>query len=152
MTWNRDSHCLLCACINWFTCCLISSVSLVVAVPVGHFNASPRKGNLHHHHELSLCLSRSFSFAKYVSGCNILLMIGRSMVVGHILMDHTYYLMCTNHRDMTAHTPDFLTDAGTTQIYVEHSTARHILISHIWSNAGRMVTHPCTNRAYDCLT
>ena len=26
-------------------------------------------------------------------------------------------LMCTNHRDMTAHTPDFLTEPGTSHIY-----------------------------------
>ena len=34
-------------------------------------------------------------------------MVDRSMVVGHILTDHTYSLMGINHRDMTAHTPDF---------------------------------------------
>ena len=45
MTWTRSSCCLLCACIGWFTCCLISHVSLVVAVPVSHFNVSPRKDN-----------------------------------------------------------------------------------------------------------
>ena len=44
----------------------------------------------------------------------------RSMVVGHIPMDHTCSSMCTNHRDMTAHTPDFLTELGTTGIYAEH--------------------------------
>ena len=74
------------------------------------------------------------------------------MVVGHILMDHTCSLMCTNHRDMTAHTPDFLTKSGTNHIYVEHSTARHSLISHLWSNASRTVTHPFINWDHDCLT
>ena len=42
------------------------------------------------------------------------------MMVGHILMDHTCPLMCTNHRDMTAHTPDILTESGTTHIYVKN--------------------------------
>ena len=43
--WTRDSCCLFCVCISWFTCCLIFYVSLVVAVPASYFNASPRKGN-----------------------------------------------------------------------------------------------------------
>ena len=37
MTWIRVSCCLVCACISWFTCCLISHISLVVAVPVKPF-------------------------------------------------------------------------------------------------------------------
>ena len=41
-------------------------------------------------------------------------LVGRSMVVGHILMVHTCSLMCTNHIDMTAHIPAFLTKLGTT--------------------------------------
>ena len=45
MTWTRDFYCLFCVGIIWFTHCLISNVSLVVALPVGYFNASPRKGN-----------------------------------------------------------------------------------------------------------
>ena len=45
MTWNRVSCCLVCACISWFTCYFISSVSLVVAVLFIHFSASPKKGN-----------------------------------------------------------------------------------------------------------
>ena len=32
-------------------------------------------------------------------------------------------LMCTNHIDMTEHTPAFFTKYGTTHIYVEHSWA-----------------------------
>ena len=42
------------------------------------------------------------------------------MVVGHIPMDYTCSLMCANHRDMTAHTPDFITKSGTTHVYAEH--------------------------------
>ena len=42
------------------------------------------------------------------------------MVVVHIPMDHTCSLMCTNHRDMTEHTQDFLTELGTTCIYAKH--------------------------------
>ena len=38
--------------------------------------------------------------------------------------------MCTNDIDMTAHTPAFLTDLGTTCIYVECSTAGPSHISH----------------------
>ena len=34
-----------------------------------------------------------------------LLQLGRSMVVGHVLMVHTCSFMCTNHIDMIAHTP-----------------------------------------------
>ena len=32
----------------------------------------------------------------------------RSMVVGHVLMDHTCSFMCTNHIDMTVHNLAFL--------------------------------------------
>ena len=45
MTWTRVSCCLVYVCIGWFTCCLISYVSVVVAVPEIHFNASHKKGN-----------------------------------------------------------------------------------------------------------
>ena len=51
-------------------------------------------------------------------------MAGRSMVVGHILMDHTCSLMCTNHRDMIGHTQEFLTELGTTGIYAEHRVSQ----------------------------
>ena len=44
MTWTRVSSCLLCASISWFTCCLISHVSLVVPLPVSHFNVLPKRG------------------------------------------------------------------------------------------------------------
>ena len=54
--------------------------------------------------------------------------------------------------DMTAHTPAFFTELGITHIYVECSTAGHSHVSHLWSNASRMVTHPCINWAHDCLT
>ena len=33
---------------------------------------------------------------------------------------------------------------------VQHSWAQSRIT--LWSNAGRMVTHPCINRAHDCLT
>ena len=79
-------------------------------------------------------------------------LVGRSMVVRHIPMVHTCSLMCTNHIDMTAHTQAFFTKSGTTHIYVKHSTAWHRLVSYLWSNAGRTVTHPCINQAHDCLT
>ena len=39
--------------------------------------------------------------------------VGKSMVVGHILMVHTCSLMCTNHIDMMAHTQAFLKCWGT---------------------------------------
>ena len=45
MTWTRVSCCLICSCISWFMHCLILHMSLVVAVLVSHFNASP---NLDH--------------------------------------------------------------------------------------------------------
>ena len=70
-------------------------------------------------------------------------LVGRSMVVG-IFRWSTCSLMCTNQIDMTAHTPAFFTKLGT--------TAGHNLISHLWNNAGRMVTHPYINWAHDCLT
>ena len=93
----------------------------------------------------SICL-QSHTFTHFTHSN----LVGRSMVVGHILVVHTCYLMCTNHIDMTAYTPAFLTELGTTCIYVECSTAGHSHVSHLWSNAGRMVTHPCINQAYDC--
>ena len=79
-------------------------------------------------------------------------LVGRSMVVGHIPMAHTCSLMCTNHKDMTSHTQAFITELGTSHIYLEHSTAGHSLVSYLWSNAGRIVTHPCINWPHDCLT
>ena len=36
------------------------------------------------------------------------LVVDRSMVVGHVPMDHTCSFMCTSHIDMTAHNPVFL--------------------------------------------
>ena len=36
------------------------------------------------------------------------LTVDRSMVVGHIPMDHTCSFMCTSHIDMTVHNPAFL--------------------------------------------
>ena len=39
-------------------------------------------------------------------------LVGRGMVVGHILMVHICSFLCTNHIDMTAHTPPFLYQAG----------------------------------------
>ena len=38
--------------------------------------------------------------------------------------------MCTNHIDMTAHTPAFFTEWDTTHMYVECSTAGPSHISH----------------------
>ena len=43
--------------------------------------------------------------------------------LGTNLTVHRWSLMCTNHIDMTANTPDFFTELGTTCIYVEWSTA-----------------------------
>ena len=45
MTWTKVSHCLVFSCISWFTYCLISCIFLKVAVPVSHFNTSPKNGN-----------------------------------------------------------------------------------------------------------
>ena len=36
------------------------------------------------------------------------LTVDRSMVVGHIPLDHMHSFMCTNHIDMTVHNPAFL--------------------------------------------
>ena len=72
------------------------------------------------------------------------------MVVGHILMVHTYSLMFTNHIDMTAHTPAFL-PSWVPLIYM-WSTVGHSHVAHLWSNASGMITHPCINLAHDCLT
>ena len=44
MAVTRVSCCLVCPCISWFTHFLISHVSLMVAEPVSHFSASPKKG------------------------------------------------------------------------------------------------------------
>ena len=43
MTWTRVSCYLVCACISWFTHCLISHVSLVVVVLVSHLVQSLRR-------------------------------------------------------------------------------------------------------------
>ena len=74
ITWTRDSCCLVCACVSWFTCCLISCVSIVEAVPVSQLNASPKKGN-------RLLLDCGFSvgdrFSESVlSNCTVDLMVG----------------------------------------------------------------------------
>ena len=72
--WIRVSCCLVCSCINWFTHYLISCGSLVVAVPVIHFSASPKKSN-------RLLLDHGFSggdrFSKSVlSNCTADCMVG----------------------------------------------------------------------------
>ena len=36
------------------------------------------------------------------------LIVDRSIVVGHVRMDHTCSFMCTYHIDMTSHSPAFL--------------------------------------------
>ena len=46
-----------------------------------------------------------------------------ALQLGTNLMVHRLSLMCTNHIDMTAHTPAFFTEAGSTHIYVQCSTA-----------------------------
>ena len=51
-------------------------------------------------------------------------------LLGVNLMVHRWPLMCTNHIGMTAHTPAFFTESGTTGIYVECSTAGPSYISH----------------------
>ena len=79
-------------------------------------------------------------------------LVGRTMMVGHIPVVCTHSLMSTNHIDMTAHIPAFLSKLGTTHIYMDHSTAWQSLISHLWSNASRTVTHQCISMANDCLT
>ena len=50
--------------------------------------------------------------------------------LGVNLMVHRWSLMCTNHIDITAHTPAFFTELGTTPIYVEWSTAGYSHESH----------------------
>ena len=68
MTWTRVSCHLVCTCINWFTCYLISHVSLMVALPVSQFNAPPRIGN-------RLLLDDGFS-ESVLSNCTADLMVG----------------------------------------------------------------------------
>ena len=82
-----------------------------------------------------------------------LYLVGQSMVVGHTPMVHT----CSSnvhqsHRHDSTHPGLFLPSQVTSHLYVECNTARHSNISHLWSNASRMVTHPCINKAYDCIT
>ena len=43
---------------------------------------------------------------------------------------HRWSLMCTNHIDITAHTPAFFTESGTTHIYVKCSRAVPSQVSH----------------------
>ena len=57
--------------------------------------------------QLEQCLF--LSFGPSVQDMHIhSLLVDRSMVVGHVLMDHMFSFMCTNHIDMTAHSPAFL--------------------------------------------
>ena len=63
MTWTRVSCCLVCSCISWFSHCLISHISLMVAVPVNHFSASPKKDNrllLDHGFQVMTCFLNEF--------------------------------------------------------------------------------------------
>ena len=60
-------------------------------------------------------------------------------------MVHRWSLMCTNHTDMTAHTPAFFTKLGTTCIYVECSTAGPSHVSHYGAMlAGQSPIHVLT--------
>ena len=43
MTCTKVSSCFVCSCISWFIHFLISLVSFIVAVPVNHCSASPKK-------------------------------------------------------------------------------------------------------------
>ena len=72
MAWTGVSYCVACACINWFTCYLISHVSLVVAVPLSHFHRI-----LFNRHLLDCGLSGRDMFSESVlSNCTADLMVG----------------------------------------------------------------------------
>ena len=83
---------------------------------------------------------------------------------GVSLMVCRWPLMCTNHIDMTAHTPAFLSSwVRLVYIYIYIyiymcvcvcvSAAQMGIVTYhtLWNNAYRMVTHPCINWAYDSL-
>ena len=74
------------------------------------------------------------------------------MWLGVNLTVHRWSLMCTNHTDMTAHSPAFL-PSWVPFIYMWSAAQLGIVTYHtLWSNASRTVTHPCTNLAHYCLT
>ena len=87
------------------------------------------------------------------------LMADRSMVVGHVPMDHTCSFMCTSHIEMTAHIPAFLwvgehygnlLYAHMTYVMAEHTRCQsHPLAA---TSMSQMVTHPSTNQAQSHLT
>ena len=67
-------------------------------------------------------------------------------------MVHRWSLMCTNHIDMTAHTPAFL-PSQVPLIYMCSAAQLGIVTYHtLWRNASRTVTHSCINWAHDYLT
>ena len=57
-------------------------------------------------------------------------LVGRSMVVGHILTVHTCSLICTNHIDMAAHTPAFILLSWVPLIYMWSAAQLGIVMYH----------------------
>ena len=77
---------------------------------------SPRSTPWGAYRSASLMCHRS-SFSQAFSACHShthshMVIVDRSMVVGHVLTVHTCSFMCTNHIDMIAHTPAFFTSWG----------------------------------------
>ena len=98
----------------------------------------------------SICLHSHTFYSFHILTHSYL--VGRSMVVGHIPMVHTFFNVHQSHRSDSTHPSLFYRVGYHSYIYMEHSTAGYIHISHFWSNASRKVTHPCINWAHDCLT
>ena len=71
MIHTKVSCCFVCSCISRFIHCLISVISFIVAVPVNHCSASPKKGSmllLGHGPSVHDNLLRTGSFLKYCIG------------------------------------------------------------------------------------
>ena len=90
------------SCLGLFPYCVIPFI-LRGSYPLPHQLPGEHTGPPSHmsYYLFLFSLSMKHSFAHS-------LMADRSMVVGHVLMDHTCSFMSTSHIDMTAHTPAFL--------------------------------------------
>ena len=84
-------------------------------------------------------------------------MTDRSMVVGHVQMEHTFFYVHQSHRH-DSHTPAFLWVVGTLgtscmliwhKPYQNTAGVNHFLVA---TSVSQMVTHPSTNWAHSCLT
>ena len=59
--WTRVLHCDVCVAMSWLILVLMLWISLVVAVPVSHLRASPRKGSRLLLHHVLVCSWLEFS-------------------------------------------------------------------------------------------